>query len=102
MDHNICVGIDGRCQIVSYENGKIDWGRFKPGEYAGHNIVERRAAENIFVNFDPKNFTYNLQLRPGAPAIGAGNPDGAPAVDITGAKRGDRIDIGAYHHIPPK
>ncbi len=32
MDHNICLAIDGKCQIVTYVNGKPNWGVFKPGE----------------------------------------------------------------------
>ena len=26
MDHNICVAIDGKCQIITYLNGKPNWG----------------------------------------------------------------------------
>jgi hypothetical protein len=37
-----------------------------------------------------------LRLKPEAPAIGAGNPEGAPPVDITGAPRRSPVDVGAY------
>ncbi len=56
----------------------------------------------MFVSFDPAKFVYDLRLRPGAPAIGAGNSAEAPPVDITGAPRGGRIDVGAYQHNPGK
>jgi hypothetical protein len=100
MDHNICLGINGRCQILTWLGGKPNWGVIKPGEYAGHNIIERRGAEGMFVAFDPAKLVYDLQLKSGAIAIGAGNSAEAPPVDITGAPRGSRIDVGAYRHRP--
>ncbi len=98
MDHNICLGINGRCQILTWSDGKPKWGVFKPGEYAGHNIIERRGAEGMFVGFDPAKLVYDLQLKSGAIAIGAGNSAEAPPVDITGAPRRSPVDVGAYQH----
>jgi parallel beta-helix repeat protein len=101
MDHNICLGINGKCQILTYVNGKPKWGVYKPGEYADHNIIDRRGAEGMFVSFDPAKFVYDLRLRSGALAIGAGNSAEAPPVDIKGTQRGTPIDVGAYHHGAP-
>jgi hypothetical protein len=83
-------------------NGKPNWGVYKPGEYIDHNIIERRGAAGMFVSFDPAKFVYDLRLRPGALAIGAGNPTDAPSVDITGAPRESRVDVGAYQYAPDK
>jgi hypothetical protein len=102
MDHNICLAINGRCQILTYVDGKPNWGVFKPGEYADHNIIDRRGAEGMFIGFDPVKFVYDLRLKSGARAIGAGNSAEAPPVDIAGTPRGSRIDLGAYHYNPPK
>ena len=102
MDHNICVTIDGKCNILRYVGGKPKWGVYKPGEYADHNIIDRSGASSMFVSFDPAKFLYDLRLKPGAPAIGFGNPAEAPPVDITGAPRGSPIDAGAYQHSPGK
>ena len=102
MDHNICLTIQGKCIILTYVNGKPRWGVYDPGEYADHNIIERNGAAGMFVSFDPAKFVYDLRLRPGAPAIGAGNSAEAPPVDITGAPRGSPIDAGAYQHSPGK
>jgi hypothetical protein len=130
IDHNICLGIGGKCQIVTYENGKPNWHVFKPGMYGDHNIIDGRGATGMFVSFDPAKFVYqrsggpaigagnsaeappvsfdpakfhyDLRLRPEAPAIGAGNSEDAPPVDFTGAPRGRRIDIGAYQYSPGK
>jgi parallel beta-helix repeat protein len=96
MDHNICLGINGRCQILTYVDGKPKWGVYKPGEYADHNIIDRRGAEGMFVGFDPAKFVYDLRLKSGAIAIGAGNSAEAPPVDITGAPRRSPVDVGAY------
>ena len=102
MDHNICLGINGKCQIVTFVNGKPDWGTVKPGMHGDHNFIDGRGAGGMFVNFDPAKLVFDLRLRPGAPAIGAGNPEGAPPVDITGAPRGRKVDIGAYQYAPLK
>jgi hypothetical protein len=102
MDHNICLGINGKCQIVTYVNGKLDWGTITPGMHGDHNIIDGRGASGMFVNFDPGKFVFDLRLRPGAPAIGAGNPAEAPSVDFTGATRGSQVDVGAYQYAPLK
>jgi hypothetical protein len=102
MDHNICVTINGKCQIIRYVGGKPKWDVYKPGEYADHNIIDSSGASGMFVSFDPAKLVYDLRLRPGALAIGAGNSAEAPPVDITGAPRGSSIDAGAYQHSPGK
>ena len=86
IDHNVCAGIGGRCG-VSGDN--------KPGD---HNIVDERDNASEFVNYDPARLVFDLRLKAGARAIGAGSPDGAPATDITGAARGNPIDAGAYRY----
>ena len=101
MDHNICVTIEGKCQIVTYVNGKPKI-VYKPGEYGDHNIIERRGADSMFVDFDPTKFRFDVRLKPGALAIGTGNPADAPSDDVTGAPRGTPIDIGAYQYRPGK
>ncbi|HEY1887091.1 MAG TPA: right-handed parallel beta-helix repeat-containing protein [Roseiarcus sp.] len=102
MDHNICLGTNGRCQIVTYVNGKLDWGTINPGMHGDHNIIDGLGAGRMFVSFDPAKFVYDLHLRPEARAIGAGNSAEAPPVDIRGAPRGSRVDIGAYQRSPGK
>ena len=98
MDHNICASIEGKCPIETNLNGKPSWDVPKRGMYGDHNIMDERGADGMFVGFDPARFAYDLRLKPEAPAIGAGNPADAPAIDITGAPRGSRIDIGAYQY----
>jgi len=103
MDHNICLTIGGGCRILTFlADGKTNWGISKPGDYGDHNIIDRRGAEAEFVNFDPAKFVFDLRLKSGATAIGAGSPAEAPSVDITGAARGTAIDVGAYRYNPSK
>ncbi|HEY1864118.1 MAG TPA: choice-of-anchor Q domain-containing protein [Roseiarcus sp.] len=102
MDHNICLVVHGKCQIVSYVNGKPNWGVYKPGAYADHNTVDGRGATGTFRSFDPPKLVYDVRLKTGAGAIGAGHSAEAPTVDITGAPRGSQIDIGAHQYSPPK
>jgi hypothetical protein len=101
LDHNICLTIEGGCQIAAEMNGATRF-LYKPGEYGDHNIIDRRGAAGMFVGFDPAKFVFDLRLKPDALAIGAGNPADAPAVDITGAPRRAPIDIGAYQYRPDK
>jgi hypothetical protein len=102
MDHNICLAINGKCQIITYVNGKPDFGVSKPGIYGDHNIIDRRGAAGTFVSFDPAKFVFDLRLRPDALPIGAGNSAEAPPVDNTGAPRRSPVDVGAYQHSPGK
>ncbi len=100
-DHNVLL-YKGRGAIIFwYVNGA---GTYigKPGVYGDHNIIVGRGADGEFVNFDPAKLVFDLRLKPGARSIGAGSPDGAPAVDITGAARGKPVDAGAYRYEPGK
>ena len=83
-----------------YVNGKPDWGTVKPGIYRDRNIIDGRGPRSMFVNFDPAKFDFDLRLKSGAPAIGAGNPEGAPPIDVTGAPRRSPVDVGAYQLSP--
>jgi len=99
MDHNICAAINGACRILAYfPDGKTNWGILKPGVYGDANLIDRRGAESQFVAFDPNKLLFDLRLKSGASAIGAGNPAEAPARDITGAARGKPVDVGAYRY----
>jgi Right handed beta helix region len=102
MDHNICLGIGGKCEILTYLDGKLQQRMDTPGTYGAHNVVDRRGAAGEFVNFDPVRRVFDLRLTAGATAIGTGNPDGAPRLDIAGAARGVPIDVGAYRFNPTK
>ena len=43
-----------------------------PGTYANGNIIDSGGAKSEFVNFNPATLTYNVMLKAGAQAIGAG------------------------------
>ena len=68
MDHNICLGINGKCQIVTYVDGKPDFNILRPGSYGDHNIVDRRGAKSMFVIR-----SRQVHLRPPAETRGAGD-----------------------------
>lgn len=69
----------------------------KPGTYGENNIIDPEIY-NTLVKVDNVNGKYDLRPQKSSPAIGAGNPDLAPSVDITGKRRALPIDIGAYAH----
>ena len=80
MDHNICLAIDGGCRILTYlPNGKPNWGVTRPGTFGDNNLIERRGAGGEFVKFDPAKLVFDLRLKSGAAAIGAGSSVEVPA-----------------------
>jgi hypothetical protein len=96
MDHNVCATIKGFCRILTYVDGKMQWGVNKPGFHGDHNLIDEQGAATEFVAFDPAKLVYDLRLKPRAQAVGVGSPGLAPPVDVVGAKRGSVIDAGAY------
>ena len=69
-----------------------------PGTYGNANIIAAGGPAAEFVDFDPSTLTYNVMLKAGAPAIGAGLATGDPAVDILGVTRTAPYDAGAYSY----
>jgi hypothetical protein len=60
------------------------------------NAVPIFAPSAVFQTFDLENLRFDLRLRPGSPAIGAGIAASAPGTDFLGKVRREPIDIGAY------
>ena len=69
------------------------------GDVGDHNRVDLGAPRE-FVHFDPATFQFDLHLRPRARAVGSGDAEAAPKVDIEGRARAERPDIGAYAFQP--
>jgi hypothetical protein len=64
-----------------------------------HNVAVSNPATAV-VKFDRKSYVFDLRLKAGSPAIGAGTTTDAPATDIAGASRVPPIDTGAYVYTP--
>lgn len=64
------------------------------GIVADHNLVTRNPRE-LFKEFDPRQGRYDMHLSKHSAAIGAGAKDKAPATDLEGRNRSDKIDAGA-------
>jgi hypothetical protein len=94
-DHNVAMCCLGR-EISWYVNGAIQY-LSNPGTYANGNIIDAGGAKSEFVNFNPATLTYNVMLKAGAQAIGAGTATGAPT-DILGVKRTAPYAVGAYSY----
>lgn len=64
-----------------------------------HNVTVSNPATAV-VKFDTTNYVFDLRLKAGSLAIGAGTATGAPATDFAGATRVPPIDAGAYVYTP--
>jgi hypothetical protein len=95
-DHNVVMANPGP-RISWYVNGVAQL-LGNPGTYANGNIIDSGGAKSEFVNFNPSTLTYNVMLKAGAQAIGAGTAVGAPTIDIFGAKRVAPYTAGAYSY----
>jgi parallel beta-helix repeat protein len=67
----------------------------KSGYIQDHNVTVSKPAAAVF-KFDTTNYAFDLHLKAGSPANGAGTTAGAPNTDIAGAIRVPPIDAGAY------
>ena len=94
-DHNVIILGSVSPELIWYVNGVAQF-IGKPGTYMNGNIIDSGGTKSEFVNFNPSTLTYNLMLKAGAPAIGAGTATGAPTVDILGAGRAAPYTAGAY------
>jgi hypothetical protein len=95
-DHNVAM-LSAGALISWYVNGVVQF-LGKPGTYANGNIIDAGGAKSEFVNFNPSTLTYNVTLKAGAQAIGAGTATGAPTLDILSAKRVAPYTAGAYSY----
>jgi parallel beta-helix repeat protein len=95
-DHNVVTFSPGP-RISWYVNG-VTQRLGNPGAYANGNIIDAGGAKSEFVNFNPSTLTFNVMLKAGAQAIGAGTATGAPTLDILGAKRVAPYTAGAYSY----
>jgi hypothetical protein len=95
-DHNVAM-VSAGAVITWYVNGVAQF-LGKPGTYANGNIIDAGGAKSEFVNFNPSTLTFNLMLKAGAQAIGAGTATGAPTLDIFSATRVAPYTAGAYSY----
>jgi hypothetical protein len=95
-DHNVAMFSPG-ARISWYVNGVVQY-LGNPGTYANGNVIDSGGAKSEFVNFNPSALTYNIMLKAGAKAIGAGTATGAPTLDIFSVTRVAPYTAGAYSY----
>jgi hypothetical protein len=95
MDHNVSVSTKGNGYLSKYDDGIISYFS-APGDYARDNSIDSGGVAEEFREFSPSTLTYNLELKSGAQAIGAGVATGAPTVNILGYTRTVPYNAGAY------
>ena len=92
-DHNVGMATAGPVFVMYVKGVGTYYG--SPGIYGNANVIAAGGPAAEFVDFDPSTLTYNMKLKAGAPAIGAG-ASGSPTVDILGATRTSPFAAGAY------
>ena len=88
VDHNIALRAISSKQLVA-----------TPGVASGATLsfnMENVPTDMLFRRYDVGAVSFDLRLAPKSPAIEAGSPESAPAVDVEGRPRKAPIDIGAY------
>ena len=101
-DHNVIVCCNGQTSaLLAWQvNGVWQYisnsGLYNNGPNV-NNIITRLGPTGQFVNFNPSTMTYNVMLKPGAEAIGAGSAAG-PRIDILGYTRAPPYAVGAYSY----
>ena len=97
-DHNVGMATAGPV-FAWYVNGVAKY-YVSPGTFGNANIIAAGGPAAEFVDFDPSTLTYNVKLKAGAPAIGAGHlaAGATAAVDILGVTRTAPYDAGAYSY----
>jgi len=100
LDGSGAIDLCATCSVVSDHNAVV--GRFSYGDtvmdLAGWRAQSGNDAASFTATSDVLFSATDLSLRAGSPAIDAGDPTGAPSVDIVGTPRpqGAGFDIGAY------
>jgi hypothetical protein len=94
--HNVGMATAGA--VFAWYVGGVATYYGSPGTYGISNIIAAGGPASEFVDFDPSTLTYNVKLKAGAPAIGAGVATDAPTVDILGVTRTAPYAAGAYSY----
>jgi hypothetical protein len=95
--HNVGMATAGPV-FAWYVNGVATYDGTPGTTFGNANLIAAGGPAAEFVDFDPSTLTYNVKLKAGAPAIGAGVATDAPAVDILGVTRTAPYDAGAYSY----
>jgi Right handed beta helix region len=104
-DHNVIMSDGKQGAVLAYLDasggvvyigGAGTYTLLVPG--STNNVIDGLAPGSEFSNWNPATLTFNVLLKPGAPAIGAGTSTGAPTVDIAGVTRAAPYTVGAYSY----
>jgi hypothetical protein len=83
-------------EFAWYVNGVLQYFG-SVGTYANSNTIDAGGTKAEFVDFSPSTLTYDVMLKSGAQAIGAGSA-AEPQLDILGATRASPYTAGAYSY----
>jgi hypothetical protein len=100
-DHNVILCCSGQGARIFWTVNGVNQYLNTPGMYNNglnvNNIIDRLGPTGEFLNFSPSTLTYNVMLKPGAQAFGAGSAAG-PRIDILGYTRAPPYAVGAYSY----
>jgi hypothetical protein len=99
-DHNVALDVSSTQSFVHVAAGKWVFGQVA-GTDANGNVTVAPAKTTYASQFEawnPAALSFNVMLKSGSLAIGAGTATGAPTVDILGVTRAAPYAVGAYSY----
>ena len=101
-DHNVILCCNGQtAALMLWTVNGVSQFNSRSGLYNNgpnvNDIIDRLGPTGEFINFSPSTLTYNVMLKPGAQAFGAGSAVG-PLIDILGYTRAPPYAAGAYSY----
>jgi hypothetical protein len=98
-DHNVALDVNSSQSFTHVAGGK--WVLGEPaGTDANGNVTvaPSKPYASQFQDWNPAALSFNVMLKLGSVAIGAGTATGAPTVDILGVARAAPYAVGAYSY----
>ena len=98
-DHNVALDVNSSQSFTHVAGGKWVFGEPAGTDANGNvTVAPSKPYASQFQDWNPAALSFNVMLKLGSVAIGAGTATGAPTVDILGVARAAPYAVGAYSY----